>query len=181
MPIELHTERLILRAPTPDDLDGLHAGVFGDADAMSFSSHGPAHNLAESRTWLERHVEHERKHGFAMGPVIERDTGETIGFAGLLHLEFVHPDVELGYRLNKRAWGRGLATEAGRAWVRHGLRQLNLPRVVAVVDPANAASRRVLEKCGMYEAGHGRHYGAELLVYRVERSRCTTTPASASR
>ena len=70
-----------------------------------------------------------------------------MGEAGLQVLE-AGPDVELGYTLARAAWGRGYATEAARAVLRWGFAGLRLPRVVAVADPANAASLHVLDKLG---------------------------------
>ena len=74
--------------------------------------------------------------------------GRLVGEAGLQELE-AGPDVEVGYTLARAAWGRGYATEAARAVLRWGFAGLRLPRVVAVADPANRASLRVLEKLGM--------------------------------
>jgi RimJ/RimL family protein N-acetyltransferase len=181
MAIELRTARLLLRTPQATDVEALHAAVFGDRGAMRFSSHGPARDREESAVWLGRHLDHLALYGFGMGPVIERASGAMVGFAGLVHLEFTLPDVELGYRLHPSVWGRGVATEAARAWLRYGLDTLGLERVVAVVDPLNTASRGVLRKCDMDELGYARHYGARLLLCAVERSRQSTAPASASR
>ena len=55
---------------------------------------------------------------------------------------------ELSYGFRRDRWGRGYATEAARACVRHGFDELGLEKIVADVDPANVASMRVLEKCG---------------------------------
>jgi [ribosomal protein S5]-alanine N-acetyltransferase len=80
------------------------------------------------------------------------------------------PEVELGYDLHPDVWGRGLATEAARATVRLALGPLGIDRVVAVVKPNHAASRRVLEKAGLTHAGEREAYGEQLLLYEVARS-----------
>ena len=72
--------------------------------------------------------------------------------AGWFHLrpERVPPgDMELGYRLRRGFWGRGLATEGGRALVTAALGEWGLPVVVANTLEVNRASRRVMEKCGL--------------------------------
>jgi RimJ/RimL family protein N-acetyltransferase len=56
---------------------------------------------------------------------------------------------EIGYRLMPEFWGKGLATEAVRAWVGHCFTELDLPRVIAIIEPENGASIRVAEKAGM--------------------------------
>ena len=63
------------------------------------------------------------------------------------------PEVELGYDLYPRFWGRGLASEAARATVGQALGELGIERVIGVVKPAHLASRRVLEKAGLRYAG----------------------------
>lgn len=60
-------------------------------------------------------------------------------------------DLEIGYRLMRSAWGRGLATEGSRALVARAFGTLHAPRVTAVVLEGNAASIRVIEKLGMQE------------------------------
>lgn len=79
--------------------------------------------------------------------IYERETGELVGDCSLFHAE-EHDAWELAYGVNRARWGRGYATEAARACVAYGFEELGLERIVADVDPANAASVRVLEKCG---------------------------------
>ena len=84
--------------------------------------------------------------------VWERSTGQLVGDCTLFFAE-EHGDWELAYGLRRDRWGRGYATEAAQACVRHGFEVLGLGRIVAVVDPANGASVRVLEKCGFVRVG----------------------------
>lgn len=81
--------------------------------------------------------------------VIDKATGGLIGWVGLGPLEFDPARIELYYGLSEACWGRGLATEAGRAMLDFGFRTLALPEIVAVASPENKASVRVLEKLGM--------------------------------
>ena len=57
--------------------------------------------------------------------------------------------VELGYRLARRYWDQGYATELSRALVQHGFEHVGLPLLVAIADARNVASNRVLEKVGL--------------------------------
>ena len=81
--------------------------------------------------------------------MIERDSGELIGDAGLSLLDGRGPEVEVGYTLARAWWGKGYATEAAGALLTAGFDDFGLDEIVAVADPANAASTRVLEKIGM--------------------------------
>jgi RimJ/RimL family protein N-acetyltransferase len=102
---------------------------------------------------------HWADHGFGLLAVVDRSSGRVVGEAGLQLLEG-GPDVELGYTLSRAAWGRGYATEAASAVLRWAFVGLGLERVVAVADPANAASLRVLDKIGMRRLGRRDCYGA---------------------
>ena len=92
-----------------------------------------------------------------------------IGDAGLHPLGGRGPDIEVGYTLARRAWGRGLR-ERGRPRARRArVRARSAPRVVAQVEPDNRASRHVLEKLGMTERATRIAYGRPHLLYVVER------------
>lgn len=101
-------------------------------------------------------VEHWRTHGFgpwaleSLEPGLE---GRFLGCAGLAHtppfLGDTGPYPELGWRLSRAAWGRGLATEAAHAAREHAFARLGLPEVIAIIHPQNARSRRVAQKLGM--------------------------------
>ena len=70
---------------------------------------------------------------------------------GLTHFPDINgrPEIEIGYRLARAHWGRGLATEAARAVRDYAFDTLRLPRLIALIDPANTASIRVAEKLAM--------------------------------
>ena len=117
MPLPLKTERLLLRAPTPDDLDAWHA-IYLDAEEVWFGA--PRSSLDENRAKLLRQIGHHEQHGFGMCTV-EVD-GETIGAAGLQPLEG-GPEIEVGYRFLKEQWGQRLRDGVGEGFARLGLRR----------------------------------------------------------
>ena len=76
-------------------------------------------------------------------------------FLGLVLLLYTddHTEVEFGYRLLPKFWGRGYATEAGRAVVNHAFDDLGLTALCAIIHPDNTASRAVAEKLGFLRTG----------------------------
>jgi RimJ/RimL family protein N-acetyltransferase len=94
-----------------------------------------------------------------MGAMVEKATGRIIGVAGTQPLGTTG-DLEIGWWLASDVWGRGFATEAGRAAMHHVLDTLQRPKVVAVISPENYPSKRVVGRLGMeYDR---RYTGAEL-------------------
>ena len=93
--------------------------------------------------------------------VIEKATGEFLGWGGLQYMES-GPEVELGYYLARKAWGKGYATELSRPFTKLAFTQLELDRVVAVVRPGNDASKNVLAKAGFAFVAHGHHYDEDV-------------------
>jgi len=96
-------------------------------------------------------------------------------FLGLAPPEFlpeVMPTVEVGWRLDPEFWGRGLATEGGRAALGYAFETLNLEEVVSIYEPENLASGRVMERLGMKRFMDTTHptLGLPLRVYRLTSS-----------
>jgi ribosomal-protein-alanine N-acetyltransferase len=165
--MELTTERLHLRPFTAADQDAIHA-VYGDPEVMRHVGHGAHQTMAETANALRIYGEVLARRGYSFLAVIERESGALVGDGGLHPLGGQGPDVELGYTLARSAWGRGYATELGRALIEHAFDVLGAPRVVAQVEPANLASRRVLEKLGMTQREERMAYGRPHLLYAID-------------
>jgi RimJ/RimL family protein N-acetyltransferase len=147
----LETERLVLRRFTEADVDAL-CELDGDPEVMRFITGGrpTPRDMIRDETLPRFLRAYERFEGFGVWAAVERSTGGFLGW-----FEFYPPDgrgpeeAELGYRLLRRAWGRGYATEGSRALIRKGFTELGVRRVVAETMAVNAASRRVMEKAGL--------------------------------
>jgi ribosomal-protein-alanine N-acetyltransferase len=165
--VELTTSRLHLRPFTAADHEAIHA-VYSDPEVMRYVGHGAHRSMAETVRALRVYADVLAAHGYSFLAIVEREGGVVVGDAGLNPLGGRGPDVELGYTVARAAWGRGYATEVGRALVEHAFTALRVSRVVAQVEPANAASRRVLEKLGMTPREERIAYGRPHLLYVVE-------------
>lgn len=148
-PITLDTPRLILRPWRDDDADSF-AAMFADPAIMEFL--GPMLDRAATGAVIGRIRSHFAAHGFGWWAAELRATGAFIGFIGLSHIPFeapFTPAIEIGWRLAGAHWGRGYATEGARAALACGFSQLGLAEIVSLTVPANARSRRVMERIGM--------------------------------
>jgi [ribosomal protein S5]-alanine N-acetyltransferase len=175
--VRLTTSRLLLRPFTAADEAAIHA-VYSDPDVMRYVGHGAHRSRADTKRALRGYADAIAARGYGFVAVVERESGAVIGDAGLHPLAGRGPDVELGYTLARAAWGRGYATELGRALVEHAFGALRVPRVVAQVEPDNHASRRVLEKLGMTARETRMAFGRPHLLYVVERESPAATPVA---
>jgi RimJ/RimL family protein N-acetyltransferase len=162
---EITTERLRLRGFRPDDLSAHRAAV--DDDAAVTWAHRRLPLAGSLRRWADRLDAWERE-GFGMWIVELAATGKIVGHAGLQRMDGTD-EIELGYYLGVSAWGQGYATEAARACLRYGFETCGLARVVAVVRPDNAASRKVLDKLGFRHERDGVFYEAEASLLALDR------------
>jgi len=148
------TERLVLRRWRAPEHTPALAAVNAEPEAMRFLNGGVPLTPAQSAAQSERFSAHWDQHGFGLWAI--EAAGDCVGFTGLCHPlwfpAFAH-EVEAGWRLHPSAWGKGYATEAGRAALVAGFEHLGPERVIALIDEGNEASMRVATRLGMAPAG----------------------------
>jgi ribosomal-protein-alanine N-acetyltransferase len=162
----LGTPSLDLRPFADGDAEAMHR-IYSDPVVMRYVATGPAANIAATQRLLNDYAVHQRAHGFSFWGVVERASGMLIGDAGLYRTPA--GEVELGYTLALAAWGRGYATEAATAWLEAAFGPLGITEVIALAEPDNVASLRVLEKAGMRRTGERSAFGRPHVVYRIQR------------
>jgi len=143
----LETERLILRPFQKDDLDRL-ADLMGNAHFMRFSL--GVFDRPKTESFLDKILGWDREGLPSQFAVAVRSGELLIGYCGFFHqLVEEANEIEIGYRLHPDYWNKGMATEAASAVRDHAFRDLKLPRVISLIHPRNAPSRRVAEKVGL--------------------------------
>lgn len=149
----------------------LHAAVFGDPLAMRYIGNGSPRTLEQIEFSVRRKIRCLAEHGITMFTVIERETEAIIGDCGVIPVAWQGTEFELGYRLAASAWGKGYATEAGRAALEAAWKRTGLDQVMAVTDLRNNASQRVLAKLGFADRGETTAYynGERLRWFTIDR------------
>ncbi len=141
------TKRLIVETLCEDHFE-FFAKIQGDPDVMRYIGHGKR-SRENARMIFDRFLNHGKTYGFSFGCVYEKKGRVPIGFAGLIHLMFEGEEIEIGYYLFKEFWGKGYGTELAKGCISWGFSHLDVDALFGIVQPANQASRRVLEKAGM--------------------------------
>lgn len=146
------SERLRLRFTTPADAPWF-LRLLNEPSWIENIGDREVRTLAQAEAYLEaRILKSYATHGHGLNRVELKETGEPIGLCGLIRRDGWE-DRDLGYALLPEFEGRGYATEAGAAALRHGEAALGLQRCLAFVSPGNRGSMRVLEKLGFHPAG----------------------------
>jgi len=138
---------------------------------------------------ISRCIEKQERDGFSISPVETKEGHEFLGFVGLSRPSYgaplpFDPCVEIGWRLQRTAWGKGYASEAAMAWLRFGFETVGLEEIVAFTIPANEPSQKVMTRIGMTRDEDGDflhpslppdHPFALHVLYRLKRSSWSKT------
>ncbi len=163
-PIE--TARLLIRPFERTDVEDAHR-LFRHPELWAFTEYPPPRSRVETSRRLALYLATQRQHGLSLWALWDKESERLVGDCGLIPMRWQGPEIEVGYRITPGVWGYGLATEAARAVVEVGLRDVGLDSVVGRVLPRNAASRRVLEKIGMEYEGIASSAGTGWAMYRI--------------
>lgn len=166
------TERLILRPLGYDDVTDL-AAILGDPEVMRYSVRGTCDRAATVRfiDWCRACYD---SHGLGPWALQSRADGDLVGFCGLGpepvgEAGDEREEINLGYRLARRYWNQGLASEAVSAVLAHGFQAKGVVSVVAIIEPENGASLRVAEKAGFGDYRMESFHDRPVRCYRMTR------------
>ncbi|NTU72268.1 MAG: GNAT family N-acetyltransferase [Coriobacteriia bacterium] len=166
-PIIIQTERLNLRTWTSRDRAAF-ALIAHEPEVVRWLNRGEPLPADQIDGFIARQVGSQRERGWCRWAVelretVPEDPTGIVGFCGFgCNLA---PEVELGWTLLPQLWGRGLATEAGRAALKYGFETIGFAQVFSAILPENAASRAVADKCGLVLDGVFLEEGEPTLRY----------------
>lgn len=167
--VYLETERMILRRLTEDDVGNLFE-LDSDPEVMRFLTGGVPHTreFIANRA-LPYYLEfYDQFAELGFWAVIEKASGAFMGWFHFRPCRVNPEDTELGYRLKRRFWSRGFATEGSLALIEKGFRKLGASKVVATTMSLNTRSRRVMEKVGLQFERQFVYPGAPFPGWRAE-------------
>jgi len=155
-----------------EDAEGMFV-MDSDADVHRYVGGRPVQTIEQTREVIDIIRAQYDSNGIGRWAVIEKTTGNFVGWSGLkLITEPINDHVnyyDLGYRFAKSAWGKGYATETAHATVQYAWDVMKLNELNAITNIDNAASRKVLEKMGMQENGTFLYDGEEHIWYDLAR------------
>lgn len=164
---QLQTQRLLLRAFRPTDLDA-YAEMYADPEVMRHLGNGQPVSRSEAWRNMAMLIGHWYLRGFGMWAVEERQSGAMIGRIGLWQPEG-WPGLEIGWVLRRGYWGQGYATEGAKAALAYAFTQLQPSHIISLIYPDNLASQRVAQKLGETLEDTIEIAGHPVLVFGISR------------
>ncbi|MCB2299339.1 GNAT family N-acetyltransferase [Clostridium tagluense] len=151
--IKIETERLVIGNFTNADIIQLHM-IMNNEAIMKYVPFAKERTLEECQELMKRILNRYKEStisnfkGFLL-LVVAKDNNECVGFVGLFPLTYDTTENELFYGLFEEHYGKGYATEIGKAIIEYGFKNMNINKIVATVNKDNEVSKRVLDKMGM--------------------------------
>lgn len=151
MKVHIETERLIIRDLEEYDTKGIFE-LDSDPDVHEYLGKKPIKTIEEAKQVIGFIRNQYIENGIGRWAIIDKKTDDFIGWTGLkyeqrLRKEFSYYD--LGYRLRKKYWGKGIATETATESLKYGFEKLNLKEIGAAAEVTHVASNKILKKVGL--------------------------------
>jgi ribosomal-protein-alanine N-acetyltransferase len=144
----LETERLLLRQLSTEDAGFILQLLNEPSFIRNIGDRGVRTIESANSYILNGPVASYAKNGFGLYLVKLKETDESIGMCGLIRRDMLE-DVDIGYAFLPKFWSKGYAIESAQAVKEYAKNTIGLNRIVAIVDPENEGSIRVLEKIGL--------------------------------
>lgn len=167
------TERMLIRTLSLDDEAAL-TEILSDPEVMEYSVRGVT-DVTATRKFIKWCLSCYESHGVGPWALIDKESKDLVGFCGV-GPESVDEieEINLGYRLARRYWRLGLATESARAVLAYAFGERALKSVVVIIEPKHVASKRVAEKAGFSSFQNKKFHGRDVRVYRMTRHQWVT-------
>ncbi len=150
----LESKRLTTRFLNENDIQPW-CEYFTDPDNCRFLPLPDVSSIEEKASIMVNYAINRYKNNtLGLQALITKDTGELAGMCGLLVQEINgNMEIEVGYHLLKRFWGKGYATEAAQMFRDYGFNNSDTPTIISIINPLNEPSKKVARRNGMQLRG----------------------------
>ncbi|PKQ62589.1 GNAT family N-acetyltransferase [Labilibaculum filiforme] len=165
------TERLYLREILPTDAESMFE-MDSDVEVYKFLGRRPIRDIGQSKKMIESIREQYTKNGIGRWAIVEKESGNFIGWTGFkLEKENYNGRSDfynLKFRLLRKYWGKGYVTEATKAAIQYAFEELKLTEIFSMTLVSNLKSQRVLEKLGFKLKDKFNYQGDDITWYKLE-------------
>ncbi len=142
----IETARLRLTVFSEKDAEGFF-NMNNNPEVLRYTGDLPFENIEAAKAFILSY-DHYQKYGYGRWTIRRKSDNVYLGFCGLKYHSDMQ-EVDLGYRLDRKYWGKGYATEAARVCLDYGFKILKIDRIIGRSEIKNKASIHILEKIGM--------------------------------
>ena len=165
MHIVFETPRLILRRFTEEDA-ALLLYLNRDPEVIKYVHESPLETEEQALNIIRNIILPQYENDLGRWAIHIKESMEFIGWCGLKYLP-KNDETDLGYRLVKKEWGKGIASEAAQHTLQYGFNQLKLELITGKAHKENTASLNILEKLGMQFIREEIEDGCPIKVYTL--------------
>lgn len=152
MRIYAETPRLILREILESDIDNFYE-LDSDPEVHKFLGNNPISSKEQVIPIIESVRQQYAEYGIGRWAIIEKSSGEFVGWSGLKYItEEINKHSnfhDVGYRLVRKHWNKGFATESAMAAIEYGFTKMKLEEIIGIAHEENVNSQNALQKCGL--------------------------------
>jgi RimJ/RimL family protein N-acetyltransferase len=148
--LPITSERLLFRPYNDDDFEFLMS-LLSDPEVVRFIGNGKTRDKNGGKEFLNWiYSTYEVGEDLGLMVLVNKEEDTLIGHAGLVPqtMDGVE-EIEIGYWISRKHWGKGYATESAKALLEYGNKQLDKQRFIALIQPDNLSSQKVARKMGM--------------------------------
>jgi RimJ/RimL family protein N-acetyltransferase len=167
----LESPRLTTRKLSVADINAW-TDFFRDKDAVElFPNFGNKSNEERAKQWIERQLIRYSEKRYGLMALIEKGTGNFVGMSGLLTQEVDgKTEIEVGYHMFKKFWGKGFAPEAAKMFIDFAFKNNVAESIVSIIDTRNVRSQRVALKNNLRREKHTRWNDLDVYIYRLKKN-----------
>jgi RimJ/RimL family protein N-acetyltransferase len=148
----LETDRLILRNIQLSDIEGMFE-LDSDPEVHKYLGNKPFTVKSQTENNIKEIIKQYESYGIGRWALVNKQTNEFMGWSGLkfntITINGFTNCYDVGYRIIKRFWGKGYATESSIAALDYGFNTLNLDTIFGITEKDNIASHHILLKIGL--------------------------------
>ena len=170
--IYVETDRLILREILEDDFKAFFE-LDSDPEVHRYLGNNPVQSIEQSIEMIKLVRQQYEKNGIGRWAIIDKKTKDFIGWTGLKYEQNLRKDInyyDLGYRLKRKYWGQGIATETAIESLKYGFTKLDLKEICAAAHVDHIASNNILQKVGLKFIETFEYEGDTCNWYKIEKT-----------
>lgn len=162
------TQRLLIRKLVETDIDSWIDFFINNPSLPYLGIDVTKSPVDNAKEWIELQFKRYEEDRYGHHALVEKETGEFVGMCGLLtQIVEDRKEIEIGYSLLQKYWGRGYALEAAKFFRNFGFEHEKLDHIISIIDIQNIASQKVAVRNGMFIDRQINYHDLDVYIYKI--------------